>query len=284
MKTMKTAVVYFSATNVTRSCAEAIHGELIRRGADSALVDVTPFSARSDPPPFREYGGLIFGAPVYGDFPPSVFADWLPTLAGEGKPCATFVTYGGRTPGYALYHMYELLREAGFRVRLSAEFPGRHTFNLAGWNMLPDRPDERDFETAREFAALALRRFDPGNRDAFSLQKPFGYDASIRMRREPPPSAERRWAQPVRVKECSLCGLCEAECPARAMDAQSGESDPAKCIECLHCVYICPEGALRTDDRLGPFYPEFLKEFGITEDILRHKQSRIIAAPWDTAA
>jgi ferredoxin len=211
-------------------------------------------------------------------------SEWLPTLPGSGKPCALFVTYGGRTPGHAQYHAYSLLTQAGFRVRLSAEFLGRHTFNLAGWRLMPDRPNDADLSVACAFAALALARFDPANTDAFSLQKTFGYDLAWNTLTEAPENRERRWTQPVRVKDCSLCGVCEAECPAQAMNMHTGESDPAKCIECLHCMHVCPEKALRADDRIREFYPAFLKEWGMTEEILAHKQSRIIAAGWQAAA
>jgi NAD-dependent dihydropyrimidine dehydrogenase PreA subunit len=284
MGKLNIGIVFFSGTHVTKSCAEAVGGELVRLGCSSRLHDVTAFSARRAPFPVREYDALIFGAPVYADFPPSVLDGWLSALEGGGKPCATFVTYGGRTPGHAHYHLFRVLSGAGFGVRLSAEFLGRHTFNLAGWKLLPERPDERDFAAAREFAGLARQRFDSVAREAFSLPKPSGYEAALKSNRETLPAAERRWAQPVRVKDCSLCGLCETECPAQAMDARSGESDPAKCIECLHCVFLCPEQALKADERLGAFFPEFLKEHNLTEEVLRKKSSRIIAATEDATA
>ena len=88
----------------------------------------------------------------------------------------------------------------------------------------------------------------------------------------------------MRFKECSLCGACEAECPAQAMDMREGKSDPARCIECLHCAYLCPERALKADDRLGGIYPSFLAEWGLTEEILAHKRSRVVAGGWETAA
>jgi ferredoxin len=284
MKAKKIAVVYFSGTHVTKAYAEVIGKEVNRLGGTPELIDVTAFSARTDPFPALPFDGFFFGAPVFADFPPRVLSDWLPGLAGAGKPCATFAVYGGRTPGYAHYRLYDLLGKAGFRVRLAAEFLGRHTFNLIGWKLMPGRPDERDFAVARRFAALALQRFDPRNREAFSLQRPLGYDSALKAHRDPPLVSERRWAQPVRMGDCSMCGLCESECPSRAMDARSGESDPAKCIECLHCLYICPDQALKVDDRLGRFFPGFLKEHGLTEDVLNHKESRIIAAPGNTEA
>ncbi len=280
----KIAILYFSGTRVTEEYAGVIHGELARLGCDAEQVNLTAFAARQKPFPAAGFDAFIFGMPVYADFPPRVMSEWLPTLRGGGKPCALFVTYGGRTPGHAQYHIYTLLTQAGFRVRLSAEFLGRHTFNVAGWRLMPDRPNDADFSIGREYAALALKRLDPANADEFSLQKTFGYDLAWKNLSDAPANMERKWTQPVRVKDCSLCGVCQAECPAQAMDAQSGKSDPAKCIECMHCMYVCPEKALQADDRIREFYPSFLGEWGMTDEILAHKQSRIIAAGWQAAA
>ncbi|MGB7537949.1 MAG: EFR1 family ferrodoxin [Anaerolineales bacterium] len=280
----KIAIIFFSGTHVTEEYAGVIRGELARLGCDAEQINFTAFAARQKPFSTDDFDAFIFGMPVYADFPPSVMSEWIPTLDGKGKPCAMFVSYGGRTPGHAQYHIFSLLTQAGFGVRLSAEFLGRHTFNLAGWELMTDRPNDADFGVAREFAEIALARFDSANSASFSLQKTFGYDLSWKSRNLPSENRERKWTQPVRVKDCSMCGVCEAECPAQAMDTRSGASDPAKCIECMHCMYVCPENALQADDRIRKFYPAFLKDWGMTEEILNHKQSRVITGGWEAAA
>ncbi|MBN1411839.1 MAG: 4Fe-4S binding protein [Spirochaetales bacterium] len=276
MKNVKIAIVFFSATNVTKSCAEIIQAHLTANGHGADLFDVTPFAARSTGVPLEKYDGVIFGFPVYGDFPPRVINDWLPTVRGDGKPCAVFVTYGGRSSGFANFHASVMLRDAGFLVQCCAEFLGRHTFNVAGWNLLTDRPDERDFKVAREFAALFVASFVQTPRDVFTLPKPPGYDNAVDDLLKNFPSAERKWGNPVRFKECSMCASCEQECPAQAMNHLTGVSDPAKCIECMHCVSICPDKALKADDQLGICYPDFLKDWGLTEELISKKQSKII--------
>ena len=64
-----------------------------------------------------------------------------------------------RTTGYAHFHTKNQLDNANFQVLLSAEFFGRHTFNVGGWRILPERPDEDDFKVARDYANLAFQRF-----------------------------------------------------------------------------------------------------------------------------
>jgi len=224
----------------------------------------------------------VFGSPVFADFLPRVMDDWLPTLDGAGKPCTVFVTYGGRTSGYSHFHAFSLLKQAGFLVQFSAEFLGRHTFNLAGWDMLPDRPNEQDFATAREFATLAIKRFTHLHTDGLILQKPFGYDRSLEEMQNKPPVVERKWTNPRRFLKCSMCGSCESRCPAQAIDHHTGISDPAKCIDCMHCMYICPDKALKADDHMEGYYPTFLKEWNLTEDLMSRKQSKIITGALQT--
>ena len=280
---MKLGIVYFSATHVTKSYAEAIQQSLQEDGCEAALVDITSFTARQTRLPVESYDGFAFGFPVFADFPPSVVCDWFGTLEGEGKPCAVFATYGGRTSGYAPYHAWSLLAQAGFRVQFLAEFLGRHSFNLAGWNLMSDRPNDVDFRVAFEFARLARERL-AGEDRGIILQKPFGYDGAAKAMRTKTRGPERSWSQPVRVRDCGLCGTCAENCPTQAMNSATGKSDPFMCIECMHCVHLCPEQALQTDSQMGAFYPTFVEQWNLAPEILAGKRSKIITEAWQTVA
>jgi NAD-dependent dihydropyrimidine dehydrogenase PreA subunit/flavodoxin len=281
---VKLAVVYFSATNVTRTYANLIAEALSGRGAAVQPVDVTAHSSRCERFPVERFDAFVFGFPVFADFAPSVMNEWIPTLDGLGRRCVLFFTYGGRTTGYAHFHTKLLLEQAGFQVLFSAEFLGRHSFNLAGWSALPERPDEGDYAVAREFAALAVERFTQDAPPAFALQKPFGYHASQRVLEERKQPDARGWCHPVRSgSECSMCRECEIQCPTQAFDADAGLSDPRSCIECMRCVYICPDQVLGVDPRVKAAFPAFLKDWHLTEEMMRAKKSKIIAESWQAA-
>jgi Fe-S-cluster-containing hydrogenase component 2 len=267
-------------------CAEAIQQELQHTGADTELLNVTSYASRQKAFAFDDYTGAIFGFPVFGDFAPSVINDWIPTLDGNKMPCAMFFTYGARTTGYAHFHTKLLLEQANFQVLFSAEFLGRHTFNLAGWQILPDRPDERDFAVCRQFAALALERFVQESPEKFSLQKPFAYQLKLEKLQKSAQQehVERGWTHPVRSADtCQMCRRCETECPNQAFDADTGLSDPSRCIKCQHCVYICPDKALKVDDRMKGAYTSFLQDWHLTEEMMQAKQSKLITASWQAA-
>lgn len=284
MTNRRIALVYFSATNVTHAYAGVMAEAVRAHGVEPQLFNVTAYAARQEPVPLQTFDGVIFGFPVFGDFAPSVINAWLPTLEGRGQRCAQFLTYGARTTGYAHFHTKLLLERAGFQVLFSAEFLGRHSFNVAGWRVLPDRPDEQDFAVAREYVALALERLAQASPPGFRLQKPFGYPRAVAALEQPPQTTERKLTQPVRTAEtCSLCRDCATECPTLAFDADTGLSDPARCISCMRCVYICPDRVIHVDQRVRDSYANFLSSWHLTEEMVSAKKSKIITEPWQAA-
>lgn len=285
MSDQSIGVIYFSGTEVTKIYAEVIKATLTDIECVVRLFDVTSYASRHKPLPVDDFNAFIFGFPVFSDFAPSVINTWLPTLKGKGKPCAQFFTYGARTSGYAHFHTMQLLEAAGFQVLLSAEFLGRHTFNVAGWQILPERPDQADFAIAKEYTSLALERFSAQTPPVFNIQKPFGYNQTLAAREKQPKRSERGWTNPVRVTEtCSMCRDCEAECPTQAFNADTGLSEPAECIDCMHCLYICPDEVIEIDKRMKNTYEGFKAFWNLTETMMEAKQSKIIAESWQAAS
>jgi ferredoxin len=281
---IKIALVYFSATDVTHTYVKIIRERLLNQGCAVQGFNVTTHSSRQNPLVFEGFNGIIFGFPVFSDFAPSVINEWLPTLDGQEKKCALFFTYGGRTTGYAHFHTKLLLEQAGFHVLFSAEFLGRHSFNVGGWKILPERPNAQDLALAQEYAVLAIERFSQDPPAILMLQKPFGYNQVIASLANSQVVTERQWKNPVRIgEECSMCRDCETECPAQAFDADTGLSNPRTCIGCMHCVYICPDKALTVDDMKGVYDP-FLSSWHLTEEMMNAKQSKIITESWQAAS
>ena len=280
----KIALVYFSATHVTQTYARVMREAILAQGCQVQVFNVTPYVSRQEPLPVDDFDGFIFGFPVFADFAPSVINEWLTTLDGKGSKCAMFFTYGARTTGYAHFHTKLLLEEARFQVLFSAEFLGRHSFNVAGWRVLPHRPDERDFAVAREYVALALERFAQHEPAVFQLQKPFGYERGLAALENQEVKTERGWTHPIRTtEECSMCRDCKTECPTGAFDADAGLSDPGNCIECMHCVYICPDEVIKVDARMEGAYGGFLTYWHLTDEIMNAKVSKIITEAWQAA-
>jgi len=283
MESLNLALVYFSATDMTRTYARIIRDEIHTCESSAKLIDVTSYSSRQNLLSFDNYDGVLFGFPVFADFPPAVFDDWLPALDGKGKPAAMYFTYGGRTPGYAHYHTLELLKQGGFQVLFSAEFLARHSFNTFGWNAAANRPNEDDTDLARVYARLALEKFALESPEPLVLQRPFAYRLALEDHERMKASTEPRWAQPYRAAEtCSMCRLCETECANQSFNADTGLADPQTCIECLHCLYICPDKVLVVGEDVLHSYDAFLDHFNLTETMINAKKSKLITEFWHT--
>jgi len=241
---MNIAIFYFSATGNTRTMARIIGEQFEAKGAEAALHDVTTPAARDAKVDLPAYDAAVFGFPVHSLRAPRLMRDWLATLNGNTMPCAMFFTFGGFMVHPAHHSTAEILKNRGFKVVAAAEFPGKHTYNLGGWQAFPDRPDDRERHLADRYVQAVHKRFsgvDPGVLSGLP-QGPFSEE-------------ELTHFETLRFKmvgklptrdgaECTLCGLCEEICPSGAMDHATGTADPSACIACLGCVAACPEHAL----------------------------------------
>jgi flavodoxin/NAD-dependent dihydropyrimidine dehydrogenase PreA subunit len=272
---IKILIVIFSATGNTAKIAEVIQGELKQLGADIEEKDITSYDDRNDSFDLTPYHAVLFGFPIYAGRAPRIVREWLETLDGQGKLCATFFTYGGLTVHPVHFSTREILEHRGFDLVSSAEFLAKHTFNIGGWSAMEDRPNESDFGVAREFAKQTYKRFvgeDPGRPDVFEKTE---------LTQEQLDEGEKLpllaiTQLPSRMgADCSMCMICEELCPTHAMNAEMGEaSEKEKCIACLRCIDNCPEDVLSIND-LRPVWPLALDMTKETEESVRKKRSKI---------
>lgn len=268
---MKIALFYFSGTGNTERIAGAIAGELTEINVEIHIFNITSYKERQQNYDLAPYSAIIFGIPIYAWRAPEVVIEWLKSINGQGKRCATFFTYGGVAVGSAHYDTKEILHGSNFIHIGSSEFPGKHTFNLAGWDFLENRPDKRDFDIAKEFARKILNKFQEKENNRIEIEDPMISKLILERfeRREktlPKPSR--------RGKECSMCRTCEEVCPSRAMNADTGEADNDKCLRCLRCMINCPDNVLEIADmtELSEF---ILNANNITKDELERRDSKI---------
>jgi ferredoxin/flavodoxin len=273
---LKVLIVIFSATGNTAKMGEVIQDELSQLGADIEIKDITPLENRKEPLDLTPYHAVIFGCPIHARRAPRIVREWLDTLDGREKLCATFFTYGGFKTHPTHFSTREILKNRGFDFVSSAEFPAKHSFNLGGWSAMENRPDESDFGVAREFARQTYKRFAgedsgrPGEFDKSELTpEQLDKGEKITFSKIITQLPTRRGA------DCSLCMICEELCPTRAMNAETGEvKEKDKCIACLRCIDNCPEDALTIND-LNQIWPLVLEHLKETEESIGKKSSRI---------
>jgi len=269
---MKIALVFFSPTGNTGEIAAIVKKTLIELDIKLDVFDITNYSDRQIYFDIRQYDAFVFGFPIYAWRAPKLIREWLQTLDGKGIKCAVFFTYGGVSSGVAHYNIKQILEKQNFQLVITAEFLGKHTYNLGGWNLMEDRPNESDFIVARSFTKLMLDRFASKKRFTLDFEKPTITEKMLdRLER----TAYKAIEPPSRKGvECSLCYTCENSCPTMAMNAEKGEPDAEKCIRCLKCIANCPDEVLVMGDLTRQF--EFIKKVEkLTEDVLNSRISKI---------
>ena len=272
---MKIGIIYFSATGNTEKIGETISSNMNKLGVQTQTMNIASFSDREDNPDLSDYDFLIFGFPVWGSVIPGVCRDWLATVKAADKWCATFFTYGGPTIGISHYHTKLLLNKQGFKVLASAEFLGKHTFNVAkGFNFLPDRPDQNDFEVAKEFAVMLKELFSKKNNEEIVIEKPENADKIMERIKEAKKTA-KEWVPSRYGKDCSMCRTCEDSCPTKAFNADTGEADKLECISCMRCVTSCPDEAIEFRRDMTKVHDGLKKHYELTDEKLRKLESKI---------
>lgn len=270
---MKIALVYFSATNNTAKIAEVIKKQLDQNNTTITEYNITDFEIRNNNIDFAEYDGVIFGFPIYAWRVPSIVRDWIGALDGKATKAGIFFTYGGVHVGAAHSDTIARLKKQNFKVLLSGEFLGKHTFSNTGWDILLDRPNKADFEVAEQFASSLIQKFTDDDSKELTPEPSIMSDRQLDKMENvlkiavKPPSRKG--------KECSRCRTCEDLCPTKAMNAENGEADASLCIRCLRCLINCPENALEMDDLTKQ--QDFIKQSNqLSKGVLDAKKSKII--------
>ena len=268
---MNIGIFYFSATGITEIISKQIANTLKREEYAVFLQNIITPKSREKIVDFLEFDGIFFGFPVFGGRLPIVAEQWLTKLEGKHQKCAMFFTYGGRALEWAHQSTYYLLTQANFSVVLSAEFIGKHSFNVAtGWNLAEGRPNALDLEIAKKFALLSISRFQDDSDFEIDLSQFSFHPQKTKINKG-------EWAKlyPFKTqKECRMCYLCENECPVDAFDAKLGKINRKRCITCMHCISICPDHVI-TVSNLTNLFNYFIKRLGLTNEVVNAKQSKI---------
>lgn len=217
--------ICFSATGTTLKCLETVAEAIgLPACSPSNIADRTAFLS-SD---YDNNDIVLAAAPVYGGRIPSIFADKLRTLHGNGAIAIAMVIYGNRDYDDALLELTDILSERGFKVMAAGAFIAQHSiFPKAGMS----RPDRKDIDRLVEFGESCRRSIERTDIPKLPIKgnRPYKKYGGVPIH----PTGDQ--------KQCRKCGICVKLCPTDAIEhGAPWLTDTSRCISCGRCIVSCP--------------------------------------------
>ena len=213
---------YFSPTGGTKACGEcfckaiATNVKAVNLGLEEAAFNTDCDLA-------------VFAMPVFAGRIPSVVAEKLAALNGNGTKAVTLVVYGVRAYEDALLELNNVVTAANFTVVASAALVAQHSIVPA---VGQGRPNEEDKASIATFAQQVMAKLANGDVSPVTVPGNFPYREAGNMP-----------FTPICLPACGKCGACVAVCPTKAivMNEEGIKTDVDTCILCMACTAACPK-------------------------------------------
>lgn len=174
----------------------------------------------------------LIGLPSYGGRIPGIAGERLRRIRGNGAKAVLVAVYGNRAIDDTLIEMKDLAAECGFRVVGAISAVAEHSIMR---HVAQGRPDAQDEAELREFVRQIIEKLDEDRDVAVPGKRPYKNFGGAGMFPE--------------VDGCVHCGVCAGQCPAEAIPASAPDTtDKTKCICCMRCIEVCPNGARRRNE------------------------------------
>lgn len=213
--------ILFSPAGSTAKVADAICSQMRTK---YETIDLSrEISSRE----FDDSTVLLAAVPVFGGRIPQTAKERILRLKAKGNPAIAVVVYGNRAYDDALLELKDTLTEIGCTVIAAGAFIGEHSMAK---EVAAGRPDLKDIEKAKQFAAQVLSKMESGQRE--SVNVPGNPDYKTKK--------AGNGMAPKAGKGCSSCGLCAKLCPVQAIPKENPKQTLKSCIGCMRCVSVCP--------------------------------------------
>ncbi len=181
---------------------------------------------------------VLIALPSYGGRVPSLAAERLTQIQGNGATCVLLCVYGNRAYEDTLIELADIAKKDGFTVAAAISSVAEHSIIHQYASGRPDQEDERQL---RAFGTVIFEQFKAGMLNG-APQIPGS---------RPYKKAGGAGLVPKADTSCNGCGLCAKICPAEAIPQEHLKTaDPKKCISCMRCVAKCPQSARKVNRAL----------------------------------
>lgn len=246
---MKTTVFYFSPTGGTEKLARCA----AKAVKNAVLVDLLPFENRWKDYSFGKEDTIIVAVPVYYGRLPSAMQEFFVHLHGQETPALGLLAYGNNTADPAVEELRQKLLACGCVPSGLGAFVTQHSLMEA---VGADRPDPADLAELKKFV-------DAWQTKAAKAPALAAQSRPLLRERIAPPMA------PLPDESCTHCLRCANECPVKAINPiDAADTDSFRCLQCGHCVKVCPTGARRMR------IPQLQEKLGVLQFMLMQERKK----------
>lgn len=227
---MNCAQLIFSPTGGTHRAAKAITD--VWEG-DVETIDLTDPGLVSQT--FQAEDLVLIAVPSYGGRVPSLAAQRLAKIQGNGARCVLCCVYGNRAYEDTLVELQDLAEKQGFRILAAVAAIAEHSIIH---QYAANRPDAQDIKSLQDFSRAIWEKYGSAQdweTPVLPGSRPYKKEGGVGL-------------VPKAGSECVQCGLCATQCPAQAISREDPrKTDSKKCISCMRCVTRCPHGARKVN-------------------------------------
>lgn len=224
---MKLYDIVFSPTGGTKKVADYLTGAL---GGDVTTVDLSDSKQDFNAVSLTKEDVAVISVPSYGGRVPAVAVARLGMVHGNGARAVLVCVYGNRAYEDTLVELEDAAKQAGFQVIAAVAAIAEHSIAR---QFAAGRPDAQDAAQLSDFAKQIQHKLSAADTSEPAIPGNHPYK-----------KAGGTGMVPKATKECTNCGVCAAECPVQAIDKENPKKvDEKKCISCMRCMTVCPQGA-----------------------------------------
>lgn len=182
---------------------------------------------------------VLVAVPSFGGRVPAVAGERLARIKGNEAKCVIVCVYGNRAYEDTLIELKDTAEKSGFSVIAAIAAVAEHSIMH---QYAAGRPNQEDIKILHGYSENILNKFNACD----SSKAPITVPGNSTYKK-----AGAGGIVPKAGKNCTVCGLCTAKCPVKAIDINNPkETDSKKCISCMRCVSTCPENARKVNNAL----------------------------------